>query len=78
MNASDRITEKAKKADEWLYEHRSELPEFEWVAANEDGLVDHDSSYKALIGRLTAAGVDLSGIAIHQTPPAAPKIQRTP
>lgn len=48
----------------WINQNRNSLPNDEWVAANANGLVDHDPNITVLMNRLKARGITYDSVAL--------------
>lgn len=48
----------------WIDVNRSTLPNNEWVAADKNGLVDHDPSIDSLMKRLQSKNVKMEDLCI--------------
>jgi hypothetical protein len=48
----------------WIDEHRTSLPDNEWVAADEAGLVAHDACFDKLMAKVRAKNIDQADVAV--------------
>ena len=52
----------------WIDQNFDTLPKNQWIAVDENGLVEHDSDFKTLIKKLESRGIDLSNVSLTFVP----------
>lgn len=55
----------------WLDQNYNTLPANEWVAADKDGLVEHDHDYGTLYKKLKSRNINLSDVVVTFIPDGA-------
>jgi len=74
--SADTLADNSSAASRWIAENMETLPEFEWVAASGEGLVDHDPDLERLMARVAEKDIDLESIAYVFVEPAGPELGR--
>lgn len=52
----------------WIDENYDTLPANQWVAADKNGLVDHDSNFELLLKKVESKGIDSSEVVFMFVP----------